>query len=91
MSDKLPLPKVGEIIYIGTALYLTHGQDDIIGGMATVSDINTANRTVSVEENPGTEYYWDHLGPKQTELEVKFGNTIAHAEPDMRLQFNCPD
>jgi len=46
--------------------------------------------TVAVEvvQNPGTWYTWALLAEKQAELAVKFGDKWAHADPDLRPEFN---
>ena len=35
----LPPPGVGEVIYLPSALYLSHGRDDFQGGLCTVSAV----------------------------------------------------
>ena len=90
-------PKVGDTIYIPTALYVYRGEDDIQGGKAVVSKIKTEtygeNRItwVSVNENPGTSYNWESLSEEQEKLKKKFGEQKAYPDPDYRPEFNCPD
>jgi len=43
---------------------------------------------VEVLQNPGTSYSWTLLAEKQTELAAEFGDTWAHADPDLRPEFN---
>ena len=91
-SDDIPQP--GDIIYINSSLFITHGEDDVIGGLATVIEVEerpTQGRAVTfvrVEENPESWYNWEHLGPQQEELENYFGESWAYAEPDFRPEFN---
>jgi hypothetical protein len=44
--------------------------------------------SIEVVQNPGTWYTWAFLAEKQAELAVKFGDTWAHADPDLRPEFN---
>lgn len=50
------LPKVGDEIYIDTSLFVTHGEDDFIGGLckicSTIGDFQ--NLRIEVEEDKGT-------------------------------------
>jgi hypothetical protein len=91
-SDDIPQP--GDIIYINSSLFITHGEDDVIGGLATVIEVEErplqghAVTFVRVEENPETWYNWAHLEPQQEELENYFGESWAYAEPDFRPEFN---
>ena len=81
--------KIGQKIYVETHLYMSHGSDDVIGGLATVSKIKdgiSAGKKVpfvSVKEHPGNSYNWKLLSQKQDQLKEEFGNQIAKADPDI--------
>lgn len=96
--NKLPKqPKIGQLIYVGTSLYLSHGEDDFIGGKAIISGIDYSKHLpsdhynycmVEVEENPGTEYNWLYLLENQKKWAKEFQNQKAHSDPDNRPEFN---
>lgn len=77
---------VGDIIYIDTALHLSHGIDDIIGGKALVVRVDTHG--VSVAIDPETTYNWVVLSKEQDRLRIEFGDQWAHRRPDYRPEFN---
>jgi len=83
-------PKIGDVIYADTCLYISRGEDDFVGGKATVSDtkeqISGGEKClfVALKERPGFWTNWDqHLGPRQAELQKEFGNKKAHTSPDI--------
>lgn len=88
----MDIPKPGDIIYVDTDLYLWHGADDFRGGKARVSTVQMENRQggpwVEVVENPGMSYNWALLAEKQSQLASQFGDKWAHADPDLRPEFN---
>lgn len=84
-------PKVGDIIYVPSSLYLSHGRDDFIGGRAVISKVskwNSGDIYISVEARPGTEYRWESLNEEQEKLKKQYKNTIAHPDPDYNTEFN---
>lgn len=92
MESETPQP--GDIIYINSSLFLADGEDDIVGGLATVVEVEeraSAGRVVPfvrVEENPGAWYNWEYLEPQQEELEKYFRDSWAYRDPDYRPEFN---
>lgn len=85
-----PLPKPGDIIYMDTELYLSHGEDDIIGGRAEVQEVRIEGKFVWIVFKlfPDSLYNWAQLEPIQEDLKEKFGDTWARNEPDLRPEFN---
>lgn len=92
-----PEPFVKQQIYVPTSLYLSHGEDDFIGGIAIISKIQKNEKfgkdhpnyfMIEIEENPGTLYSWGWLLKEQQTLKRRFGNRRAHAQPDDRPEFN---
>ena len=86
----MKIPKVGSKIYVDTHLYISHGSDDVIGGIATVSkvreDISGGEKCifVQVKEHPGHSYNWSQfLSKEQAKLKKEFGKKKAHADPDI--------
>jgi hypothetical protein len=97
MERPMGIPKPGDIIYVETDLYVRHGADDFRGGKARVSKVQIEDRRgkqepwIEVVENPGTLYNWEYLAEKQATLALEFGDTWAHADPDLRPEFNSDD
>jgi len=90
-----PLPNTGGHIYVPSDLFLDHGEDDRIGGLATISKVAIENRggadyhIIEVKEFPGLTYNWElTLASEQKRLKKRFGNMRAHYEPDGRPRFN---
>lgn len=85
---------VGDRIWVGTSLYMSHGEDDFIGGRATVASVKDGMNGgvmepfVTVAERPGTSYNWRYLAERQDELAERHGDEPAHAAPDSRPEFN---
>jgi hypothetical protein len=77
-------PKPGDVIYIPGALYIDHGEDDVAGGMATVSEVETkyGSTFVSVAEVPGRGYNWASLREQQDRLAEEYKDRRAHPDPD---------
>lgn len=87
---KKKLPEVGDKIYVGTSWYMSHGEDDVQGGLATVSKVevdekctNEYNRVmVGVKEHPGHMYNLNHLLENQAKWKKEFKKSKAHPDPD---------
>lgn len=83
-------PKKGDKIYVDTHLHISRGSDDVVGGLATVTnvtdDISGGEPCVFVEvkEHPGHSYNWSQFLEKQQEaLKVQFGDKAAYPDPDV--------
>jgi len=87
-------PQVGDIIYVNSSLFVSPGEEDFVGGMATVIEVEERDAQghptvfVRVEEDPESWYNWEHLEPQQEELERHFGKEWAFADPDWHPEFN---
>lgn len=86
---------MGDKIYVPSDLFLDHGRDDRIGGIAMIAKVSVENRggknyhIVEVKEFPGVFYNWElALLPEQARLKQRFGKKMAHYSPDERNQFN---
>ncbi|HEY0614087.1 MAG TPA: hypothetical protein VGC96_05580 [Candidatus Elarobacter sp.] len=90
------MPQPGDVIYVESELYLSHGVDDFRGGKATVTRVRPGTSRgrsvpfVEVAENPGSFYNWELLAQQQAALAAEFGERWAHADPDPRPEFNEP-
>src|SRR5690349_1236511 len=84
----------GDVIYIGTELYLGHGRDDFRGGLAEVSEMHLEKSKgqptpfVRVAQQPDTIHNWKLLASEQKELRQRHGKDWAHPDPDDRPEFN---
>ena len=89
-----PPPKVGDTIYVDSAWYLSHGEDDFEGGRVTVSSVRVDTSAgeptwfVSITERPGHSYNWAILKERQAELAAEFGDKKGHPDPDNDPEFN---
>ena len=90
----VPELQKGDVIYIGTELYLGHGRDDFRGGLAEVSDVRQEKSKgqltpfVRVVQQPDTLHNWKLLASEQKELRKRHGKDWAHPDPDDRPEFN---
>ncbi|MCX6899985.1 MAG: hypothetical protein NT105_14970 [Verrucomicrobia bacterium] len=83
--------KVGDIIYIDTELYVSHGVDDMIGGKVRVVKVGedcNGRIWISTELDPAAQYNWEMLSQEQAKLEQKFQDNWAYNRPDCKPEFN---
>ncbi len=84
VAKKNKIPKVGDKIYVTGAMYIDHGEDDVAGGLATVTKVEKQYNSVfvSIKEHPGRTLNWAFLEEKQTELKKEYGRKKAKPDPD---------
>jgi len=88
------IPKVGETIYVGGEMYLSHGRDDFAGGSAVVSKVHlseewgTPRVDVQIKARPRFWYNWKFLEECQEKLKDTLKDAVAHPDPDDREEFN---
>ena len=93
-SGQVPELRQGDVIYVETSLYLSHGRDDFRGGLADVigfrGDISAGKPTpfVCVAQEADTWHNWQILAVEQKKLRAEFGKKWAHPDPDYRPEFN---
>lgn len=84
-------PKVGDYIYVETRLYIDHGEDDVVGGLAEVSEItkgmsggdpNTVFVAVKQHPDRGGSNWSQFLMKEQAQLMKRFGTSFAYPDPD---------
>jgi hypothetical protein len=92
---ELKVPKVGDVIYVPTALYLSHGADDFTGGKALVTDVHCTyvngglEPVIEIRERPNRGYYWKTtIGEQQEKLAEEYGDNWSHPSPDMHPDAN---
>jgi len=85
------IPLIGEMIYIPTQLYISHGEDDVTGGLATINKIKVSDYLpkghhnsimVGVKEVKGTLYGWSYLLEHQEKWSEEYKGKVAHPDPD---------
>jgi len=90
----LDLPKIGQIVYVPTSLYISHGRDDFRGGVCTISritDDTSAGKPVpfvEVEERLGHRYNWQYLSENQKKWKSECGNQKGREDSDFSLKSN---
>jgi hypothetical protein len=92
-AGRLPELRKGDVIYVDTELYVSHGRDDFRGGLAEVAQFGVFIRSsstpfVRVVQEPDTQHNWEILAPLQKKLRLEFGKQWAHPDPDHRPEFN---
>jgi hypothetical protein len=93
-AGQVPELHKGDVIYIGTELYLGHGRDDFRGGLAEVVEVRQEKSKgqptpfVRVVQQPDTIHNWKLLASEQKELRQRHGKDWAHPDPDDRTEFN---
>src|SRR5215467_2578238 len=91
---KVPELTQGDVIYVDTSLYLSHGRDDFRGGLAEVvesrMDISGGKPApfVRLVQERDTWHNWTMLAAEQKKLRAEFGKNYAHPDPDYRPEFN---
>ena len=93
-AGRVPELRKGDVIYIGTELYLGHGCDDFRGGLAEVSEMQEGKSKgqpvlyIRVVQQPDTLHNWHSLAGEQQKLRAGHGKSWAHPDPDHRPEFN---
>jgi hypothetical protein len=93
-AGQMPELRQGDVIYLDTELYISHGRDDFRGGLAEVieysPDISAGKLTpfVRAVQEPDTWHNWRELAAAQKKLRAEFGKKWAHPDPDDRPEFN---
>ncbi len=100
MGNTTKKPKLGDTIYVPSAIHVYSGKDDFSGGKATINKIEYSkylpkdhvNYTmVGIKEDPRTMYNYKLLLEEQEKLKKEYGDKIAHPDPDFRAEFNQPE
>lgn len=89
--EDIPMPRIGQDVYISTSLYIDHGEDDVQGGLAKISKIEynpgcpqPTNRVmVSVVEVPGTSYNYSSIMREADKRREEYGDRRAYPDPDV--------
>lgn len=93
-AGQVPELRKGDVVYVDTELYISHGRDDFRGGLAEVTevrpDISKGQPTpfIRVAQEPDTLHNWKILAADQKKLRAEFGKSWAHPDPDNRAEFN---
>lgn len=88
----LKLPTIGDKIYIESAYHISNGQDDVDGGLTTISHIKINDNLpddhynkimVRVKEVPNHSYNYRHLMENQEKWSKEYAGQIAMPNPDI--------
>jgi hypothetical protein len=90
-SGKKWTPKVGDYIYVQTHLYIDHGEDDVVGGLAQVTKVKPSmsggdpnTLFVSVAQHGGNSYNWSQiLVHEQGKHMKRYDEDFAYEDPDV--------
>jgi hypothetical protein len=78
--------KIGDILYIQSEAYIGHGEDDIAGGLATVSETGKWPNGICYvcfeEVGNHKQYNLEIILEKQKEFAEKYAGRTAHPMPD---------
>jgi hypothetical protein len=93
-AGHVPELRIGDVIYVESERYISHGCDDFQGGLAEVCEFRhemikgQPTPYVQVAQNPGALYSWERLAAGQKELRLRHGTQWAGPDPDLRPEFN---
>jgi hypothetical protein len=94
-AGQAPKLRPGDVIYLDTELYISHGRDDFRGGLAEVVEVKPDKiqgrpvQFLRAAQEPDTWHNWEtFLAPMQKKLRAEFGKKWAHPDPDWRPEFN---
>ncbi|MBZ5525431.1 MAG: hypothetical protein LAP21_24670 [Acidobacteriia bacterium] len=93
-AGKIPDLRPGDVIYVETSLYVSHGVDDFRGGLGEVVEFGPSLSAgipvpfVTVAQDPDTWSNWNLLAAEQKKLREQFGKKWSHPDPDLRPEFN---
>jgi len=78
-------------MYVNGSMYIDHGEDDICGGIATVTRTDQDERKNWFVEFEGISrrYNLCYLLEQQSKLAAEYGTAAAHPCPDV-LGYHCP-
>lgn len=83
---------IGDQMYVHSSFYISRGEDDVVGGLATVSKFDISDKLpeghinkvfVIFKELPGHSYNYNMLLEEQEELRAEFGEKSAYPDPDI--------
>lgn len=86
------VPEVGDYIYVRTSLFIDHGQDDVVGGLAEVTRAYESmscgdSKCIFVEtmqHSNGGGNWTQSLFREQGRLMEEYGESFAYPDPDYR-------
>lgn len=93
-SGGVPQLRPGDVIYLETRLYISHGCDDFCGGLAEVNEVREGQHAgkpmsyVRVLQELDSVYSWTDLAADQKTLRAEHGKNWAHPDPDLRPEHN---
>ncbi len=81
-------PKIGDKLYVPTLMSLSHGQDDIIGGLATIKKVKIYENYFE-HNRVFIEFYeickvlnWNYIKENQEKWSEEYNGKTARNDPD---------
>jgi hypothetical protein len=93
-AGQVPELRPGDVVYVDSSIYLSHGSDDFYGGLAEVVSLRAGLSVgsdlpyVCFAQDPGTWHNWQRLAAEQKQMRALFGKNWSHPSPDDRPEFN---
>jgi hypothetical protein len=93
-AGRVPELRNGDVIYLETSRYISHGCDDFCGGLAEVTEVTQGKSKgqlapfVRVAQQADTLHNWKLLAAEQNKLRREHGTNWARPDPDDRPEFN---
>lgn len=88
-AGKYWVPKLGDYIYTRTMGSIDHGEDDVVGGLSTVTKVYTGMSGgdakcvfVEIAQHDRGGNWTQFLWPEQKGLAKRHGNSFAYPDPD---------
>src|SRR5713226_5471620 len=87
-AGRIPELRPGDVIYVDTHIYISHGCDDFRGGLADVLEMRSQISAgkpapfVRVAQEPDSWHNWQMLAEEQKKLHAEHGTSWAHPDPD---------
>lgn len=87
LVPKEPKPEVGKDIYVPTRMYIDHGEDDVLGGLAKITNVSVSISAgepcwfIEVKEIPGS-FNYAMLLERQAEYKKEYKRQRAKPDPD---------
>jgi hypothetical protein len=88
-SGKYWVPKVGDYVYTNTRISFDHGEDDVCGGLSTVTKVyesmsggDAKCKFIEIAEHQRGGNWTQFLFEDQAELMKEFGKDWTYLDPD---------
>src|SRR5690348_14774689 len=93
-AGRVPELRKGDVIYLESERFISHGCDDFCGGLAEVTEVTQGKSKgqlvpfVRVAQQADSLHNWKLLAAEQNKLRRAHGTNWARPDPDNRPEFN---